>query len=994
MSDLVHLHVHTVYSFLDGLVRPKELAARCRELKMGACAVTDHGHMGGSLRAYKELKKAGVKPIMGMEAHVGSGHLVLLVRNREGYDNLRALATLHAHGPLKMEDVARRASGLYALTACVRGHVPTAVYKRDYDRARAILRSLKKIFGRDNVGVELQFNAGPMPSLAPRLADLAEDVGLDIVATNDVHYLRREEAEAQNTLMAIRQLGKKNVFRHPAPEYWLKSELGTQGQCFKKALDNTHKVAERCNLELKLDVPDLPSFSDDEDGELSRLAREGFKRRGMGNGEPARRLVSELAVIQKMGFSGYFLIVQDFVNWARDNGVYTGPGRGSGAGSLVAYCLGITDLDPLEHGLFFERFLNPERVSMPDFDIDFSQAGRDRVIDYVRDKYGHEHVGQIATYYTLSPKSAIKDVARVRGLSFEEVNKLTRGIPSDIRPRTTEEEEMDAFDLTLTYAPALKALAKKDEDYKWVLKIARELQGACRQTGKHAGGVVIGRLPLENYTPLTAEGATAYDMKDVEAAGLVKFDFLGLKTLDVIENASRHARVDVSRIPLDDKRVYRQMSTGNTWGMFQIESPGMTDMITRLEPSNFGDVVASVALYRPGPKESGMLDSFINRRHGREEVVYPHPSLESVLSDTWGTIVYQEQVMQVAQELAGYSLGAADILRRAMGKKIKSEMDAQALVFARGCRESGIDERLAEEIFHAISKHAAYSFNRSHAAAYAMITYQTAWLKCHHALEFTAALLTTEHGDLEVLARYLRAARKNGIVVQAPNVNISRGEFTVVDGIVNWGLSAVKGLGLEVVEDIVVNRPYSDFFDLVARVPSLNSRAVKRLVASGACDEFGESRSRLLCSIPRALENRRVRKASRGQVELVSLPPDLVDDHRELSREEECADEFEALGAFVTFHPSDWIAVKERRPSTYANGIKVVGTVVDIFVKYKNGRPWAKVTIEDRKSDMIVLVFYRAYEAWGHELVVGKNYRFEGRAGDDGEFVAASAREL
>ena len=994
MTDFAHLHLHTTYSFLDGFVRPKGLGKVCRERGITACAVTDHGHMGGALRVYTDLKKAGVKPILGMEAWVGSGHLVLLARDSVGYDNLRHLASVHAHGPLTMSQIAERADGLYALTACVLGHVPAALRARDPDKAIKILNQLIRVFGPENVGVELQFH-GPMASLCPQLSELAQTAGVDIVAPNDVHYLDEKDAGDQGVLMAIRQglrLDDPRLFQHPSPDYWLKSAndmYSGQGLLFRRALDNTLKVAERCNVELTLGKPDLPTFADDEDRVLSNLARDGLKARGLASGEYPQRLVHELAVIQDMGFSGYFLIVQDFCNWAREHGVAVGPGRGSGPGSLVAYVLGITDLDPIEHRLFFERFLNPERVSMPDFDIDFAQCGRQLVIDYVRERWGQDRVGQIATYMTLGPKAAIKDVAKVMGIPFQEINALTKVIPTSIRARTLEEEEMSPFDLAMTHAPDLVQRAEDDGLYSRLLATARNLTGCCRQTGKHAGGVVIGRLPLDHYTPMTADGRTAYDMKDVEAAGLVKFDFLGVKTLDVIDIASRDVGVDPRRLPMDDAAVYDSLCHGHNWGVFQIESPGMTKMCGDLVPTCFDDIVAAVALYRPGPKESGMLDDFIERKHGRQEVDYPHPLVEDVLKDTWGTIVYQEQVMQVAQILAGYTLGGADILRRAMGKKIAEEMHAQRRVFVDGCVKNGVDEELASVIFDAIEKHAAYSFNRSHSAGYALISYQTAWLRHHHPAEFTAALLTIECDDKDVFARYVREARTRGVEFLPPDVNESEAGFRVQNGLVRWGLGAIKGLGEAHLPTLVSERPYADFYDL-ARRSGLTSQALKILVSVGACDRFDDSRARLMASITPAMGGQRQGQLERasGQMDMGLTVEQSLVDSEPMPMEQRLEDERRALGVYITGHPAE--SIVGTTPSSFAVGDKKVsGVIVDVFERVAkiSGKRWARVKIEDAETHMSLIFFPDAFALHEDKLVVGGSLMFKGHVNDEDNFV-------
>jgi DNA polymerase-3 subunit alpha len=986
--SFVHLHVHSVYSHLDGLNTPKDLARAAADAGQSALALTDHGNIGGAIRHYQACEKAGIKPILGMEVQVGGGHMTLLARDLTGYASLRALATAHAHGPLDLKTLAANARGLIALTGCILGHVPAALAKRDVDGARARLKTLVKIFGRVNVGVEIQFH-GPLAPMAPALCDLAREQSLLPVATNDVHYLRPSDGEAQNVLMAIRQgkrLGDKSLFQHPGPDYWLKTEremLDGQGLGFRRAVENAGLFADMCDVKLELGKPELPRYADDEDAVLARLADKMLEEDG---DEYQRRQDWELGIIKDMGYSGYYLIVQDFVNWARNNGVAVGPGRGSGAGSLVAYALGITDLDPMVNKLFFERFLNPERVSMPDFDIDFSQAGREKVIDYVRERWGHDKVGQIATYIKLNPKSAIKDVARTLGMSFNEVNAETRVIPDAIRAQTDAEKKMSVFDLAMSKAPHLATLGGQ---WPQVLSIARQLTGCVRQMGKHPGGVVIGLRPLTEYTPLTADGLTAYDMKDVETVGLVKFDFLGVKTLDVIDMASNWASVNLYRGTLDDQAVYELMATGNTWGMFQIESPGMTETCRRLLVDCFNDVTAAVALYRPGPKESGMLDDYVARKHGDEPPKPPHDLLSGVLADTFGTIVYQEQVMQCAQILAGYSLGAADLLRRAMGKKIQKEMDAQRQGFVEGCQShSKMTEDEANHLFDVIDKFAGYGFNRSHAAAYALVAYQTAWLKLYHPVEFTAALLSIEGEKQEVLSRYVREARSQSIVVLPPDVNKSLSHFTVEDGAVRWGLQSIKGLGEAQVPDVVAGRPYTDFFDLAVR-SRLPAKGLKTLVEAGACDCFG-TRPRHWASAERAVSEAKRLNAdgARGQSTMFSLPAPELAHAGDWSEDGRLAREYSALGAYFSGHPMAHYQ-GHPTPGTWEGQQTIAGLIVDSYVRARKSddRLWSRVTIEDGRKHKVVLVFADVYDQYSHILAPGNVVVFQGHKNGD-EFSA------
>jgi DNA polymerase-3 subunit alpha len=760
-ADFAHLHLHTLYSLLDGAIRLPDLMASCAGTGMKSVAVTDHGNMFGVVNFYQEAKKHGIKPIIGFEAYVagekGMGdksqrvgnHLVLLAQNETGYRNLRYLSSKaftegFYYDPRVDKPLLKgHSEGIIALTACMAGAVPRAVRRGDMDEARREVRDLKAIFG-DRLYLEIQSNAlkEQLP-VNQGICALAREEGLPLVATADSHYVKREDAKAHEVLMAIasgRTYDDPRRMRHDTEELYIKSPqemydaleaVTGVGAEWKEAVHNSSLIAQQCNVELNLKAKYLPKFQVPEgetlDSYLMRRAREGLDQRFAEIARTGRRidadlyrerLERELSVIIGMKFSGYFLIVQDFINWAKRNGIPVGPGRGSGAGSLVAYSLRITDIDPIPYNLLFERFLNPERVSMPDFDIDFCQDRRGEVISYVTEKYGKENVAQIITYGALSAKSAIKDVARVMGLPFAEVNELTRNIPPliDGHPPTIEK--------ALQHEPKLTQIQEQKPVFKQIIEFARALEGLTRSTGMHAAGVVIGEKPLWEYVPLcrgqNGELVTQFAKDEVELAGLVKFDFLGLTTLTVIDNAVKlinrgrkpEEQLDLALLPLDDKKTYQLISSGDTAGIFQMESSGFTEMVRKLKPSVFEDIIAAGALYRPGPLDSGMVDIFINRKHGRERVVYPHPKLEPILKDTYGVIVYQEQVMQIAQVLAGYSLGRADLLRRAMGKKKAEVMAQERGGFVEGCRANGIAEKLANDIFDLMERFAAYGFNK------------------------------------------------------------------------------------------------------------------------------------------------------------------------------------------------------------------------------------------------------------------------------------------
>ena len=1096
-QDFAHLHLHTQYSFLDGAIRMKDLVKKVGELKMGAVAVTDHGIMFGAVDFYQQAKGAGLKPILGMEAYVTSVigetkhtdkvkehfHLVLLAENNTGYDNLKKLSSRafvdgKYYFPRVDRDLLKQHSeGLIAMTACLGGEVGRWTAKGEHDKALATIRTLKGIFGPRNLFLEVQPNGIDKQNLVnAQLAQFARDEGLELVASNDCHYVTRDQHEAQNILMAIRQQlpwGDPKLHKHETDAFYIRSgdEMWDLLKSdYARAFENSCEIARRCNVNLTLGKYFLPPFPipaeyPDEPAYLTDRATQGLERRfselpyAVDRDRYRARLQTELACIVQMGFSGYFLIVQDFINWSKDNRVRVGPGRGSGAGSLVAYALRITDLDPIPYNLLFERFLNPERVSMPDFDVDFMQERRGKVIEYVAGKYGRERVGQIATYAGLNPKSAIKDVARTLGISFTEVNELTKPMPLLIDGKKPD------FDKALEFAPKLKELAQTDEKYKKVIDVARSLEGLFRQAGMHAGGVVIGEKPLVEYVPLfsgnNGELVTQFDKDKVEAAGLVKFDFLGLKTLDVIESAEAliNARIErenqlapeareraikahphalrlpnrkagdtiaklvVDLLHLDEDKVYKLIAAGDTAGVFQVESSGMRDMCRKLKPTCFEDIVAGVALYRPGPMEAGMLDDFIDRKHGRKKVEYPHPLLETVLQPTYGTFVYQEQVMQAAQVLGCFTLGGADLLRRAMGKKKKEEMEKQKGAFVTGCAKNDISAQKAGEIFDTIEKFAGYGFNKSHSAAYALITYQTAYLKCFYPIEFMAALLTTEVSSTDNVVKYIHEARGHGIEVLPPDVNISAKSFSVdysVDealrtrrkhrhtayGRIRFGLSAVKGLGDSALEAILDARSnvgrFTSLYQFLEELSGkVNSKILEVLIKSGAMDGFGRPRRQLFDSAERALEvatQKRKDKES-GQTSLFDLmggggasAPEVYADVGEWAIQEKLQHEREAVGFYLSGHPLDrylddakklgampTVDLVQVRHNSEAAIVGIVASLKEKKLKTGDGR-WAIVTLEDTFGQAEVLCFSRVYEAAEALLKAGAPVLVKGRA--------------
>src|SRR5512138_1059680 len=841
MPDFVHLHLHTLYSLLDGAIRIKDLLKTVQAKGMKSVAVTDHGNLFGAVDFYKKAREAGVKPILGMESYVAGPkgrldrservgrHLILLAKNAEGWANLRILSSKaftegFYYDPRIDKPLLREHSkGLIGMTACLAGEIPRLIRHGEMDAARDAAREYKSLFEPGSFFLEVQSNGmKEQLEVNAKLAQLARDEGIPLVATADAHYVRREDAKAHEVLMCI---ASNKTFQDPkrlhhetdglyvtSPEDMVAALPG-----FEDAIARSAEIAETCNVELPLGKTYLPRFSLPdgltEDEYIEKLARDGLDRRlreiegkyPHDEGAYRQRLEMELSVIRKMGISGYFLIVQDFINWAKERQVPVGPGRGSGAGSIVAWSLRITDLDPIRWSLLFERFLNPERVSMPDFDIDFCQDRRDEVIRYVREKYGRDNVGQIITFGSLKARSVIRDVVRVMGLPFAEGDRIAKLVPDPVQGKTPPLAKC------IESEPRLRDLHEKPTtisqwtDEKGVqqtvttrdlLDIGMALEGLNRQAGLHAAGVVIADKPLWEYVPVYKDDksemlVSQFAKDEVEKAGLVKFDFLGLKTLTVIDDALRLVRRNhperkdfkASDIPLDDPAVYELISRGDTAGVFQMESSGFTEMVVKMKPSRFEDVIAAGALYRPGPLdqklEDGrtMVDVYIDRKHGRDKVVYPHPTLEPVLEPTYGVIVYQEQVMQISQVLGGYSLGGADLLRRAMGKKKAEEMAKQRASFLQGATAKGVDEKVATHVFDQMEKFAAYGFNKSHSAAYGLLTVQTAWLKAHYPVEFMAALISSEASNTDKVVAHISEARADRIEVLPPDVNESGKDF-------------------------------------------------------------------------------------------------------------------------------------------------------------------------------------------------------------------------
>ncbi len=1043
-SGFTHLHLHSQYSLLDGAIRLADLVPTVKEKGMTSVAVTDHGNMFGAIDFYKTAKKHGVKPIMGCEAYVAgakgrhdrtdrtAAHMVLLAKDNEGYKNLSYLISMgfmegfYYHPRIDLDLLKKHSKGLYATSACLGGVINKTLWREGESAAAAYAKELKEVFEPGHFFLELQNNGYEQQVKANTfLMNVAELYDIPLVATADAHYLKPKDSAAHEILMCIKEnksLGEfRSKFKH-SDDLYVKSPEEMY-QAFAKicpqAVENAAMIANNCNVELDLSTVYMPKFpvpdGFDLNTYLEHTALQGLDQRIAEARYPVdraaykQRLDYELGVIIKMGFAGYFLVVWDFIRYAKEQTIPVGPGRGSGAGSLVAFCLRITDLDPIPNDLLFERFLNPERVSMPDFDVDFCQDRRGEVINYVSKKYGEKNVGQIVTYSQLSAKGVIKDVARVMEVPFQEVNELTKLIPALVNGKKV------TIDQALELEPKLKQIQDEKPVYKEIINVARALEGLNRQTGMHAAGVVIGDKPLWDYVPVLrgkeGEIITQFAKDEVEQAGLIKFDFLGLKTLTVIANAVKHVRqikpdFSADNLPLDDAKVYQLIASADTDGVFQLESSGFKELLKRLKPDRFEDIVAAVALYRPGPLDAGMVDDYIARKHGKKKVEYPHPTCEEILKPTYGVIVYQEQVMRIAVALSGFTMGQSDTLRKAMGKKKADVMAEMRAKFVNGAVEkSGMDRTAADELFTQIEKFAGYAFNKSHSAAYAVVTYQTAYLKTYFPVEFTAALLSTEMGVQDNVVRYISSAKQHGIKVMPPDVNASERDFTVVreaNGAnrILFGLGAVKGIGDTAIEALIEGRaegkPYTSLFDLCERVSTrkINRKVLEALAKSGAFDQFGKPREVLLGALDKAIELGQSAQKDResGQTNLFAAfamtagpavkmtQSETYPSVPEWTEKQKLAAEKEALGFFVTSHPLDsyaddlpriattttgaLLSLAESRDVRFGGkGISVAGIITQFRerpLKSGDGR-MAFVTIEDLTGTCEVLVFSKVY---------------------------------
>ena len=1032
-AEYAHLHVHTQYSLLDGAIRIDDLLKKCKEFSMGAVSITDHGAMHGALEFYTKAKKAGIKPIIGCEfyiaptdrkKHTGAKsssdaafHIVLLAMDISGYKNLMKLASIaqlegfYYKPRIDKETLIAHNEGLIAMTACLHGGIPHLILNGNIAGARKEAKALQKIFG-DRLYFELQDNGiKEQKKVNKGLQKLSKEFSIPLVATNDCHYLNRDEAFAHEVLLCIqtgRTINDKNRFKFATNELYFKSpdEMQERFSDFPEALEATTAIADRCNLELEFGQHHFPNFPvpDGEtiDSHFERLAREGLKHRLAAIHEKGKltpdlekiyheRLEMEIDVIKAMEFPGYFLIVADFINWAKNKKIPVGPGRGSGAGSLVAYCLRITEIDPMPYGLIFERFLNIERKSLPDFDIDFCQERRGEVFHYVQDKYGgSEHVAQIITFGSMKARAVIRDVGRALDMPFGDVDRIAKLIPDQLKITIKEAIEQE---------PRLRDLEKRDDKVASLLSVAQVLEGLSRHMSTHAAGVVISPEPMVEYLPLCkgpkGEILTQYDMKYTEKTGLIKFDFLGLKTLTVIDRAVKLIEadldnpLDINAIPLDDPKTYDLLCKGDALGVFQLESSGMRALLTNMKPEIFSDLIALVALYRPAPMESGMVGNFVDTKHGKKPANYPLPQLKTVLEETYGVIVYQEQVMKIANILANYSLGDADILRRAMGKKIPEVMANEKVKFMAGAEKNNIPKDKAEYIFDLMAKFAGYGFNKSHSAAYALIAYQTAYLKAHYPAQFMAALLSCDMNNTDKVVTYINECRDNEIEVLPPDINESDHDFTVVDDRIRFGLAAVKNVGEAALDSIIEERladgPYKSLEDFCCRVDlrRVNRRVLESLIKAGAFDSLGLKRSQLFAILDQALEQGQAAQRDKlsGQISLfavmgeeeeqqhtkIEIPsiPDWTD-------QEKLTFEKETVGFYLTGHPLDDFRediltvtntnLSEKKQWLEGQNLRVGGLIRDIKNrKTKKGDPMAVIIMEDIAGTVEVVIFPDLY---------------------------------
>jgi len=1062
-----HLHVHTGYSLLDGSAKIDELVARTKELGMESIAITDHGAMFGAIEFYKAAKEAGIKPIIGCEVYVAPQsrfsketvngvnyyHLVLLAENEQGYKNLIKLVSygyiegFYYKPRVDMELLKKYHEGIIASSACLAGAVPRAVLSVSYEKAKETALEYEQLFGKGNFFLELQDHGIPeQKTVNEALIKISGETGIPLICTNDCHYIKACDAQAHDILLCIqtkKTVNDEDRMRYEGGQFYLKSpqEMYALFPYAKEALENTYKIAQRCNVDFKFHDLKLPKFDVPEGKSASQYLRElcesGFKKLFPNDdGSVRKRLEYELNTIEKMGYVEYFLIVWDFIHFAKSNGIMVGPGRGSAAGSIVSYCLSITTINPIKYDLIFERFLNPERVSMPDIDVDFCYARRQEVIDYVIRKYGADRVTQIITFGTLAARAVIKDVGRAMSLPYESVDKISKMIPSELNI---------TIDKALEKNPELKEAYDSDETVRSLIDTSRSLEGLPRHASTHAAGVVIYREPAMEYVPLYSNDgliSTQYTMTLIEELGLLKMDFLGLRTLTVIQNAVKEVerihgiKIDLDNLGDDDPKVYELIAEGKTEGVFQLESAGMKSFMKDLKPNRLEDLIAGISLYRPGPME--FIPKYVKGKNDSSSIQYTHESLKPILENTYGCIVYQEQVMQIVRDLAGYSLGRSDLVRRAMSKKKAHVMAEERKNFVYGiegevpgCVKNGIPAVVAEKIFDEMTDFAKYAFNKSHAACYAVVGYQTAWLKTYYPVEFMAALLSSVMDNPSKTAEYIEECKKMGIRVLLPDINESFGGFSVSSGAIRFALTAIKGVGDAIIGDILSEREKNGRFlsltDFITRTQNIdiNKRAIENFIKSGAFDSLGGTRAQYLMNYQTVLGGLEYTKKNsiEGQLDLFAMAGeekntrDNFPPAEELEKKELLRLEKEMLGVYITGHPlaeyeediaskttcssADFLLPEEGEEQRLSDGDKVIfaGMIAAKKIKYtRNNKVMAFLSVEDEYGSVETVVFPNVYAQCQNKMLKDMPVLIYGRVDmpddENGKIIAEDIRFL
>lgn len=1042
-GKFVHLHVHSEYSLLDGASRIPKLVERACEFNMPAVALTDHGVMYGSIEFYNQAKKSGIKPIIGCEVYLAPKsrwdkqierdkkketfyHLTLLAENNRGYKNLMRLVSLgflegFYYKPRVDKELLREFSeGIIALSGCISGEIPKCIVSGHIQEAKKILEEYVEIFGKDNFFLELQDSGiSEQKTVNEVLLELSSEYKIPLVATNDVHYIDKKDSKAHDVLLCIQTgstINEAGRLKFPTEEYYFKNynQMKELFKGFPGALENTLEIAERCNLNLKFDMNLIPSFhvpdNSTPDEYLKKLCYENVEKKyGKITGVVSERIDRELEVIKKMGFSDYFLIVWDLINFAKNKNIRVGPGRGSAAGSIVSYLLGITDIEPLKYGLLFERFLNEERKSMPDIDIDFCYEKRNEVIKYVTKKYGDRRVAQLITFGTMAARQAIRDAGRVMEMPYADVDHIAKMVPMELNVTIKDSLEM---------VPKLMEIYENNEKVREIIDTAISLEGISRQDSIHAAGVVISSEDLYNYTPLQKENesdiVTQYKMEDIQKIGLLKMDFLGLKTLSLIDKTlflikkTKNVEIDINNINLGDDKTFNMLSEGECLGVFQLESSGMRELVMNMKPTKFEDLIALLALYRPGPLQSGMVRDFVESKNGRKQINYLHPSLEKILESTYGIILYQEQVMGIASELAGFSMSEADILRSAISKKKRGLLSRQKSKFIEGAKKRGIEEKISIKIFELVNNFAEYGFNKSHSAAYAMISYQTAYLKANYPVEFMAALLSIRMGSQEKVAQYVNETRRMGIRVLPPDINESYTDFTVVEDSIRFGLSAIKNVGTNVIECIEEERKqngkFENFIDFCERVDGsvLNKKTLESLIKSGTFDSMGLSRKYLLENYERIIEEVLKTRKDRdiGQYSLFEVNGggekglllngsfQLEEKFREFSKKELLNFEKEMLGLYISGHPlfeyenslSKLTPVEVLGNLEDATNVTIGGIINRIkIIHTKKDQQMCFMELEDVSDSVEVVVFPSIFLKFREIIIEEKIVKIKGK---------------